>query len=152
MSETKLITTPFKEDKENKFKLFYAGASCLNTANYEAAQPIIGGNYLAQNNVGYQVGYVFNVTNNCQVGSLTSFYSILTSSDCNKFLKWMYTTIKEIGHMKAQLIIDVQTQYSDKVDKMFLGYVVFKQNYISTNNSKMTMYLVKSEGLLNLKD
>lgn len=152
MSEIKLVSNPYKEDKENKFKLFYYGASSLNQEYHDSAQPYLVGNYIAQNKIGYHIGYIYNITSNCQVGSLTSFYLILTSSDCNKFLRWVYKTIGEIGHMKPQLIIDVQTQYSDKVDKMFAGYIVFKNDYISTNNSKMTMYLIKSEGLANLKD
>lgn len=152
MSEIKLLSTPFKEDKENKFKLFYQAAHALNGAHYVGAQPYMNGNYIAHIGIGSSIGYIYNITNNCQIASLSSFYSILNSSDCNKFLKWIYNTLLEVGHMKPQLIIDVQRQYSDKVDKMFGNYIVFKNDYTSTNNSNMTMYLIKSEGLKNLKD
>ena len=150
MSIKKLIT-PVKEDKENKFSLFYDAATCLNATYFEAAQPYINGNYYALNGVGSRIGYVYNVTSNCQIGSLSSFYTILNSSNRNKFLKWVYESTVSMGIMKPQLIIDVNAQYSNTVDKMFEGYIVFKNDYISTNESRMTMYLVKSEALKNLK-
>lgn len=145
------LNTPIKEDKENRFSLFNAAASCLNTEHYTAAQPYFSGNYYAKNSIGNQIGYIYNITNNCQIASLSSFYVILNSSNRNKFLKWFYESINSLGLMKPQLIIDVNAQYSNTVDKMFEGYIVFKNNYVSTNKSSMTMYLVKSAALINLK-
>lgn len=142
------INVPKAEDKENGFRQMYMGAtngSPVPGVNTNSYQPY---NYWFFDKLGYQMGYIYNITGNCQIASLMYVESMLISSNYVNFFKWVYQQLaKDV--LKAQFLIDIKDRNGnvEKIRELFAGHVVYEQAYTSTNNSNMVMLLVRSEAL-----
>lgn len=83
-------------------------------------------------------------TNNCQLSSIGSFDNINFIDSKNK--EDIHTLLKVIREKSCnQLMIDIYTSIVDEIMERISPYfdIVFKQDYISTNTSKMTIILLK---------
>lgn len=95
------------------------------------------------NNIG---SIAYSPTNNCQVMAFRSFdefYDALNES--NTSLKECISLLKYSGMHKNQLLFDVNLDdFNYNFFERVFGQecVVFKQDYISTNTSKMYMILI----------
>lgn len=82
-------------------------------------------------------------TANCQIGSFYNFVTLLHENKETQIEILKFT--KNSGGLKAQMIIDINRTYEKKVEELIPeDMIVFKQQYRSTNESLMTMYLVKT--------
>lgn len=83
-------------------------------------------------------------TNNCQLRSISNFAELLLSSNKLDILKCIYSR----KYLENQVLVDVLSNYEGHVEELFpKETIVFKQPYTSTNNSLMTMYLLKTSWL-----
>lgn len=99
------------------------------------------------------IGYSFYIdifpTMNCQVNSIGAFDNLLRKDNILDILKWLR---KEGIISKKQILVDVNSalsySYVTKIKEIFESEnIVFEQQYTSTNNSIMTMMLLKTEWL-----
>lgn len=77
-------------------------------------------------------------TGNCQLSTICTFSNItcFNDDDLQKLFKFIY----EKAYVKL-LLFDINEQYISKFEKIFLKkYICFKNEYISTNKSKMCIF------------
>lgn len=84
--------------------------------------------------------------NNCQIGAIASFVNVITlpKEKAEDVLKeiWRYCA-------KRMVVVDIQRGYEDSLEKLFTSKeIVFKQQYLSSNGSTMTMYLLRMNDML----
>lgn len=131
----------FKENKELSIKVTVWTKDNSGINNYM---------YLVQG-IGWSMYVDLYPTMNCQVSSIGAFNDLLRRDDILPILKWLR---KEEIIVKPQLLIDVNSAsnytYVDKIKSIFKPeHIVFEQEYTSTNNSIMTMMLLKTNWLLD---
>lgn len=101
----------------------------------------------AYENDDYGFGIVRCPFANCQIGCISQFNNILYTDSLEERKKVLKNAIKKID--KNQIIIDVNRTYEKRVEELFSEkQIVFKQQYTSTNDSLMTIYLLKTEDYL----
>lgn len=100
------------------------------------------------------IGYVVNSpTANCQLSSYRSFESFLkyffekdyTNIERDTIIK-ARSALKEIVYKtsgKSCLLIDVEEKYVELIKKVFHDAILLEQSYLSTNASKMCLFILK---------
>lgn len=99
--------------------------------------------------------YTDELNNSHMVGSPTGNCQIFSIIYANQILHVNYTEAQQkasfkehytySGH-KNMMLIDVNTNLESRVEALFgSDYIVFKSPYISTNATKMTIYLIRTE-------
>lgn len=83
-------------------------------------------------------------TTNCQFFSIGEFRVVLREKDKQKQLQILVDCYKA-GLKKKMVLLDVEEYWIGDLEKLFPSSdIVIKQPYISTNNSRMCLYLVKT--------
>lgn len=82
---------------------------------------------------------------NCQNFSIAAFNQILEV--CNDKQTIELINLVKVKVEKALLLIDINHSYINRVDKIFKESVMFKNEYKSTNNSEMCMYMINLNNL-----
>ena len=131
----------FKENKELSIKVTVWTKDSSGINNYM---------YLVQG-IGWSMYVDLYPTMNCQVTSIGCFNDLLRRDNILPILKWLR---KEGIIAKQQVLIDVNSapgyDYVGKIKAIFKPEdIVFEQQYTSTNNSIMTMMLLKTNWLLD---
>lgn len=80
---------------------------------------------------------------NCQTFSIAYIIDIITSPNLKDYLHYIYTVTG-----KPQLIIDIKRDYELYIEKVFKPERrVFKQQYVNSNSTNMTIYLLRVDTL-----
>lgn len=88
-----------------------------------------------------------NPFNNCQLFSIGDFATILTSSNAYDILSEMFKATT-----KSLFIVDIKECFEKYVENLFHKEgIVIKNKYISTNNSRMTIYIINKQYIKNMK-
>lgn len=83
-----------------------------------------------------------NPTCNCQTYCIGEIRLILQCSNALKILQ----KIQRNYMGKTQLIVDIKTEYEDRLEKIFpKEYHIFKNKYTNANDSSMIFYLLKTD-------
>lgn len=84
--------------------------------------------------------YLINAPHlNCQTYSIANFMALVHYENIKELIEYA----SEYSG-KRQLLLDVNKSIVPAVKKVFDGFIVFEQEYISTNDSEMCIMLIKS--------
>lgn len=91
---------------------------------------------------------VHHPTNNCQLFSIASFANIIGAT----YFKEALQKILEWSGNKPLLLVDIHTVQAESLSKLIdKRHIVIQQNYISSNKSLMTIMLLKTTFIHELK-
>ena len=104
---------------------------------------------IKKNNVFLSSYVYFSPTGDCQTFSISAVNNFLPSSnEPNLDLEILARCFQVTG--KNQLLVNIctDTKTMTRFKEIFDGYIILEQNYKSTRDSAMTMFLVKTTPLL----
>jgi hypothetical protein len=84
-------------------------------------------------------------TSNCQLSIIGSFCNLLTLKD--EDLKKVTKSIAALTALRKIILIDINRPKVAQVERVFKNAIINKMDYTSTNNSSMTIILLKTENL-----
>lgn len=91
---------------------------------------------------------VHHPTNNCQLFTIASFGNIISYP----YLKAVLEKALMWSDNKPLLLIDIHTVHADRFSKLIdKNHIVIQQNYVSSNKSLMTIMLLKTAFIKELK-
>lgn len=119
---------------------------------------------------GTEIANVISPTGNCQLSSIRDFKNLLVSTynwnrhyyqfyKKDKLVKYVPINEKELlynffklvyASTKKIVLIDLQDCYCDKIESLVdKKFIILKKRYVSTNNSKMCIYLINILGFIS---
>lgn len=96
--------------------------------------------FVNSNGYSANISLIYSPFGNCQNFSIAYFNNILSTFSNEDVTKAVQICSARVD--KHLLLIDVATIYTVRIEKIFTN-IVFKNDYVSTNNSYMTIFMIK---------
>lgn len=86
-------------------------------------------------------------THNCQLSIIGAFCNLMSFTP-EEIKTVLNKTYKEIHKFRKIILIDIQNAYVTNIENMFLGAVMAKTVYTSTNGSAMCIMLLRTSSII----